>query len=212
MTRRDAIKQTALVLGYAVSASAAAGVMAGCEAPAGESWMPSFVSPEEGEMLAVIAECIVPRTGEGKNAIPGARDVNVHRFIDVMMKSYIKQKDVSNFMEGLGQVNEKSQSAHQKNFLELSGEEQNALLTSIAEAEMEEMKKRKQAEEEMPGAEIGATEGDVKGFFQQMKELTLLGYFSSEKVGKEVLNFDPVPTAYDGCIDISTVGNVNWAI
>ena len=212
MTRRDAIKQTALVLGYAVSASAAAGVMAGCEAPAGETWMPSFVSPEEGEILAQIAECIVPRTGTGENAMPGARDVNAHRFIDVMVKSYVRPKEQASFMEGLAQINTKSQAAHQKNFLELNSDQQNAFLVSIAKEEEEEMKKRKQGEEEMPGAEIGATEGATKGFFQQMKELTLLGYFSSEKVGKEVLNFDPIPSAYDGCIDISTVGNVNWAI
>ena len=59
----------------------------------------------------------------------------------------------------------------------------------------------------------GIAEGAGRdSFFAKMKELTLTGYFTSEKVGKEVLNYDPIPGDYKGCRDIEEVGNVNWTI
>jgi hypothetical protein len=49
-----------------------------------------------------------------------------------------------------------------------------------------------------------------KTFFHLIKELTLLGYFTAEPVGKNVLHYDPIPGRYQGCIPISEVGNVSW--
>ena len=47
-------------------------------------------------------------------------------------------------------------------------------------------------------------------FFYQLKELTVVGYFTSETVGKTVLHYDPVPGRFDACVPIAEVGNVNW--
>ena len=55
-----------------------------------------------------------------------------------------------------------------------------------------------------------ASQNKEKTFFHQIKELTLLGYFTSEPVGKNVLHYDPIPGRYDGCIPLSEVGNKSW--
>jgi hypothetical protein len=38
----------------------------------------------------------------------------------------------------------------------------------------------------------------------------VLGYFTSEQVGRNVLLYDPVPGRYDGCVPIDQVGRRNW--
>ena len=41
-------------------------------------------------------------------------------------------------------------------------------------------------------------------------ELTVLGYFTSETVGKTVLHYDPVPGRFEACIPLAEVGNRAW--
>ena len=48
-------------------------------------------------------------------------------------------------------------------------------------------------------------------FFYLLKSTTLLGFFTSEVGATEVLNYDPVPGNYDGCIPLESVGGKTWA-
>jgi hypothetical protein len=47
-------------------------------------------------------------------------------------------------------------------------------------------------------------------FFLQFKELTMVGYFTSEVGATQVLRYEPVPGFYDGCIPFEEVGRT-WA-
>jgi len=56
---------------------------------------------------------------------------------------------------------------------------------------------------------------EVKGkydrpFILTMKELTVVGFFTSEPGCKQVLQYEPVPGAYHGCIPLAEVGKT-WA-
>ena len=63
----------------------------------------------------------------------------------------------------------------------------------------------------------GALQGEEKDrfaiykFLFTIREFALLGYFTSEKIGKEYLVFDPIPGGYKPCIPLSEVGNA-WTI
>ena len=54
---------------------------------------------------------------------------------------------------------------------------------------------------------------DYKMYYclMEIRKLSLFGYFTSEKIGKEVLNFDPIPGEYDPCIPLADIGNA-WTI
>ncbi|NJM26523.1 MAG: gluconate 2-dehydrogenase subunit 3 family protein [Bacteroidia bacterium] len=55
-------------------------------------------------------------------------------------------------------------------------------------------------------------EGGERPFIMQMKELTMLGYFTSEAGATQVLQYEAVPGAYHGCIPLSEAGNgKTWA-
>ena len=49
-----------------------------------------------------------------------------------------------------------------------------------------------------------------KPFLLEVKELTLLGFFTSKPGATEVLQYNQVPGPYKGCVPLSTVGKA-WA-
>ena len=192
MKRRDALKRTALIMGYAVSATAMAGVMNGCKADTTTPdaiWKPQFFSAPQIKNLAEAVERILPKT-----ETPGAKDMMVHRFIDELMHSIYKPEESKIYSDGMDKMEANAQAAHQKSFADLEDTQKDALLTTM-------MKDAKIEKDNNPDAEFPP-------FFNALKELTFLGFFTSEKVGKEVFAYDPVPGKYDGCIPLE--GNA-WA-
>ncbi len=190
MNRRDAIKRTAFLMGGTISAAAMVGVLNGCQPVSkGINWEPQFLTLEQGKMVSLIAERIIPAT-----ETPGAKDVGVPEFIDLMLKDYYEGKDQKRFLEGLAKVESDAQSAHGKPFVQLNPEEQDAILTKFDRVAFDTNKN-------------GV---DDQPFFTMVKELTLLGYFTSEVGATEVLQYDPVPGNYEGCVPLVDVGRA-WA-
>ena len=196
MKRRDAIKRTGLMLGYAISASALAGVMNGCVAEPtsdGITWKPSFLKEDQASLVAEIAERIMPATNT-----PGAKDVGVPQFIDEMLNSYYKPYEKEAFTNGLASFTKSCQEKFSQSFEKCSNKQRDELLT-------EYMKSGKKEDDANKDKEDTPT-----SFFFMMKELTLLGYFSSEKVGTELLNYDPVPGEYIACMPLADVDGKAW--
>ena len=81
MNRRELLQRVAMLMGGAISAPAVLGVLNGCAPKPTSSWQPLFLSKEEGAMVEAVSDLIIPRTGT-----PGAREVGVPTFIDVILK------------------------------------------------------------------------------------------------------------------------------
>jgi gluconate 2-dehydrogenase gamma chain len=185
LTRREAIQRTVALLGVAIAPSILAGVGRAqyAAARAGATAKPVHLTPKQFEIVAAAAERILPRTDT-----PGAVDVGAPAFIDLMVGEYLTAEEKGVFTAGLAEVDAAATAAHQRGFAQLTPAQQDAVLTRIAVAS--------QAKE--------------KTFFHALRELTLLGYFTSEQVGKNVTHYDPIPGAYRGCVPISEVGNKAW--
>jgi hypothetical protein len=183
MTRREAIKRAALFLGVAISPSLISGALHAATASAGAPPTPNFLSAKQMETAAAIAERILPRTDT-----PGAIDVGVPAFIDLMVGKYSSAEEQKLFTEGLAEFDALSVAKHRRSFGALSAEQQDALLMELAVAAQKKN----------------------KTFCHQIREMTIVGYFTSEKVGRNVLHYLPVPGRFDACVPISEVGNVNW--
>ncbi|WP_235295629.1 gluconate 2-dehydrogenase subunit 3 family protein [Portibacter marinus] len=52
----------------------------------------------------------------------------------------------------------------------------------------------------------------LRNGFQALKQQSVAYYLNTEKVGKEFLNYLPVPGEYEGCIELSEVDGKAWAI
>lgn len=186
MDRRDAIKRTTLLLGGALSASAVTGVLQGCQPDTSLDWMPQAFSEDQARLLAEIAEIIIPATDT-----PGAKDAMVDRFIDLMVADVYTEEESNAFLAGLDAFNERAKSAHGSDFLQLDKDTQLAMVEAEDAAAMD-------AQGERP-------------FFRTMKELTLLGYFTSEPGATQALEYLPIPGRLEGCTPLKE-GQKAWAL
>ncbi|MCB0518075.1 MAG: gluconate 2-dehydrogenase subunit 3 family protein [Lewinellaceae bacterium] len=188
MNRREAIKRTSILLGGTLSASAMMGVLNGCKAEPSITWAPEYFTTDEGGLVEAIVGRIIPLTDT-----PGAIEAGVPQFIDTMMAGFYQEKEKNTFREGLKKVEEDAKAAHGKPFAKLSEEEQDALLTKLDQAAFAD------------GVDRGTPD-----FFRMAKELTVLGFCTSEAGATEFLKYEPVPGDYKGCIPYSEVGAA-WA-
>jgi glucoside 3-dehydrogenase (cytochrome c) hitch-hiker subunit len=200
MNRRELIQRVAMLMGGAISAPAVLGVLSGCSPkPSGASWTPQFLSKEEGAVVEDVADLILPRTDT-----PGARDVGVPAFIDVILKDAYPADDQARFVSGLKDFDAEAQRAHGKPFLELPQAQRLAFLQKVHdEAAVAE---RKQADNEVPPSERN------RPFVLMMKELTMLGFFVSKPGATQVLQYVAVPGGFQACIPLAQAGNgKQWA-
>nr|WP_295871089.1 gluconate 2-dehydrogenase subunit 3 family protein [uncultured Chitinophaga sp.] len=191
MHRRDAIRNVAILLGTAISASTLS-ALESCTGSAPKNY--DLHKPETKALLAEIAETIIPTT-----STPGAKAAKVDEFIVVMMNDCYKKSDQEVFLDGLKKIDAASQKQFKKNFMEITPEQRTELLTQI-DKERVEYNKRKDKKE-----------GDPTHYFQYLKELTLLGYFTSKEGATQALRYVPVPGKYEGCIPYKK-GDKAWAV
>src|SRR5687768_3381096 len=107
MDRREAIKRTALALGFAVSAPAIMGVLKGCKPAPALTYSPEFFTEDQAGLISELSEIILPRT-----STPGAKDVGVPGFIDGLLKTVYTKDEQDKFIKGLTAFNEDAIQAH----------------------------------------------------------------------------------------------------
>ena len=201
--RREAIRRVALLMGGAVSAPAILGVLAGCSAEpdaAGTDkkaeWKPVFLTLAQAALVAEVAEIMIPRTDT-----PGAKDVGVAGFIDKMLKDVYPKDDQTHFFAGLADFEAQAKREHGRAFLELEPPLRAALVKQVHDPAVE-------AERE---AKLPLSERH-RPFILMMKELTMLGFFTSEPGATQVLQYRPVPGAYQACVPLAQAGKgKTWA-
>jgi hypothetical protein len=178
ISRREAIRRAALAAGVMLSAEWLS-IVDGARPRA----QGTGLSAPQASLAGAIADRILPRTDT-----PGAADVGVPAFIDLLYRDFMSPEEQKMLTDGLGAVDAAAKSAGGASFVTLTPNRQDELLRSIAKAE----------------------EGREEGFFRLIRSATILGYFTSEQVGRTVLHYDPVPGSYDGCVPIDQVGRRNW--
>lgn len=194
MNRREAIQRTALVLGYAVSAPALMAVLNGCKATPELNYKPVFFTEDQARLVSELAEIILPKT-----TTPGAKDLGVPSFIDLALKDTYLQKDKDRYLTGLTAFDELAKKNFGDTFIDLDPEKQQQHVKTVHDEAVAAERKGEVKKEERP-------------FILMTKELTLLGFFTSEVGATQILQYDPVPGAYHGCIPLAEAGNgKQWA-
>lgn len=199
MKRRDALARVALLMGGTLTAPTLIAFLDGCKTSNETANAANFTfSADQLSMVSEIAEIIIPKTDT-----PGAKDAKVGEFIQLMLKDCYYPKDQKSFMDGLSKLEE-------KDFMKGTPEAQTALLTTAETDAGNELKRI--GDERKKAKDAGQTfEEPGVPFFRLMKELTLLGYFTSEQGAQQALEYVPVPGRYDGCIDLKP-GQKAWAM
>lgn len=180
-TRREAILKTSAAFGGATLIGQAL-MLAGCErdtaeAPATKESRDELFSDTDVALLDEIAETIFPETDT-----PGAKAAGVGPFIALMVTDAYSPEDQDVFKEGLATIDRECQQAHGKNFVELSSAERLGIAERLDREQFDA--------------------GEVAHYFRMLKELTVLGFFTSETAYNEILEYVETPGRYDGCRDL----------
>lgn len=190
MNRREVIKNVALLLGGTFSAPTVMAMNHWEKAIKVNSNIATFsLTATQQKIVAEIAELILPRTDTLGEASPGAKDVGVPAFIEMMLKDCYAQAEHLSFVEGLVLL-------EQSKFLEMNQSERHGVLKFMEQETKAEMKARQVKQTKMGDNDDHEDIKKVaKGlpFWRLMKELTLLGYFTSEAGIKASFEYVQIP-------------------
>lgn len=189
MNRRDALSRVALILGGTVVGAHV--FLEGCNPAEKKAATPGTFSDSDIAYLDEIADTIIPTTNT-----PGAKAAKVGAFMTVMVNDCYDEKDQKVFFDGMKQLDEACNKQFGKSFMDIDATQRKTLLTEIDKEAKDYMAKKKPE--------------DAKHYFRLMKELTLLGYFTSEIGATQALRYIAVPGKYEGCIPYKK-GDRAWA-
>ena len=190
MNRRDAISRVALLLGGTVIG--AEFFLNGCTSADQKVGQSINFTPDDIAYLDEVAETIIPQTDT-----PGAKAAKVGTFMTVMVKDCYDEKNQKIFLDGMTALNEASKKKYNNGFMKITPEQRKELLTEI-DKEQKDYKKNKKKE-------------DDTHYFTQMKQLTLLGYFTSKEGATQALRYVAVPGRFEACIPYKK-GDKAWAL
>ena len=130
-------------------------------------------------LLDEIGDTIIPPTG-----IPGAKAVRIGAFMTMMVTDCYNDREHEVFREGLRRIDEDCRAKYGKSFMESTPAERTDLANELEAQQRAQYSKK--------------TKGEPPHYFRMMKELTILGYFSSEIGCTQALRWMEVPGAYHG--------------
>ena len=190
MNRRTAVKSLGVLLGAAVSPGVARAISAGYRAPlVGSAYR--VLTAEQGELLATLVEIIIPATDT-----PGARAARVDAYIDGLLADVFTADERAQFLAGLDDVDARTRAAHGVIFVETTPERRVTLMQAMAEeGKNAPPRPRRRRPKPEPGP-----------FFPWLKELTVVGYYTSEIGATQELKYVHVAGRYDGDVPYRTVG------
>ena len=188
LTRREAIRRVSALLGGAALIGQSAW-LAGCatgQRAAGELFLAGDVA-----LLDEIADTILPTT-----KTPGAKAAGVGPFMATMVADTYDPREQRVFVDGLATLERECERLHGVAFMAASPAQRVALLERLDREALEHMRS------------VGADERPH--YFRMIKELTLLGYFTSEIGYTQAMRYVETPGRFDPCVTY-TAGDKAWA-
>src|SRR3984957_4368398 len=225
--RREAIRRVSALLGGVAfvggnSLLAAVENASGTVQPA-----PGKFSARDVAYLDEIAETILPAT-----KTPGAKAAKTGAFMALMVTDCYSPAEQKVFRDGMRKVDEAMRNTNNVSFMTATPAQRLAVLTTLDHEQKRVMDAREAADrkrkglspvvggdateakaENVPGTPVVAAQPvgpQPAHYFRMMKELALLGFFTSKIGCTEALRYVEAPGRFDACIPY-TPGQPAWA-
>ena len=195
MQRRDTLKGLLLLGGFGFSASVqralAAGLVSGAVAA-------GAFDASARTLVAAMAERIIPATDT-----PGAVEAGVVDFIEQIVFQWYTDAEREIFLQGLQDTGSMAETQFQQDFETLDGERQDRLLG--------ELEQRALAAATPRAFSLQTNlEEDLSPFFAKLKELVVVGYYTSEIGATRELRYERMPMVYRADVPLAEIGRA-WA-
>lgn len=181
-SRRELMLGVTALFGSTLVAPLARAATAAAKGPDGFTASHAALTTEQRAMVAALSERIIPTTDT-----PGAVAAGVPGFIEMMLADWYEPTDRNEFMAGLGVMDGYARVRYSKPYAELAPDSQDAILTTAME---------------------NALPGLSGRFFEQCRQMVILGYYSSEIGCRQERVYLPVPGRYDGAYPYAEVRRV----
>ena len=135
------------------------------------------LSPAHLALVRAIADTIIPRTNT-----PGATDVGVHKFVDVIVNEHLTEAERVAALAGLDAIDARARTESNVTFAELSADKRSAMIDSF---------------------EKGDRSAEPSQTYWRLKGLVVHGYFTSERVMKDVLKVTVMPGKFEGAAPVT---------
>ncbi len=196
MHRREAIKRVSALLGGValVGGSALWTACAGDRAPGATSRAPdaSTFTATDVTFLDEIADTILPDTAKS----PGAKAARVGAFMALMVTDCYEPADQQIFRAGMKQLDDACKATHNTAFVSATTAQRQQVLEAI-DRETKQYMDTKKADQ-------------PTHYFRMIKELTLVGYFTSEIGYTKAMRYVEAPGRFDPCAPY-VKGETSWA-
>ena len=214
ISRREAIlRVTALLGGVALVGGTA--LLTGCRE---ENTDVPFTA-DEIAYLDEIADTILPQT-----STPGAKAAKTGAFMALIVTDSYSPHDRRIFRQGMHKLDKASDKAYGVSFVKATPQQRLTLLNVLDREQFDEGEARKAeaikkaeaflSEKTAPVSDLNAASGITAKppthYFRMMKELALLGYFTSEIGCTQAQRYAETPGKYEPCIPYQP-GQKAWA-
>lgn len=195
MKRRDVLKGLGLSMGFIVATPSILSLLQSCKRTEMLDWKPAFFTDEQITVLNNLVDLILPKTAD----LPGALDVKVPQFIDAYVNEVSTPDEQKEFKDGIDAVIKKLNKA----VADLKVADYDKILAHYLKA----------SKNEQLAFENDKTEALVYGTLTSLRSFSIWAYKTSEKVGKEVLAYDPIPGVLIGCMPLQEAsGGKAWSL
>ncbi len=213
MNRRIALQRVALLAGGLIAAPTLSTLLNGCKSK--DSAISNFsFSKVDWSLVDEISEVIIPKTDT-----PGAKELKVVEILEVLLGDCYSETQQNHFLAGLRTVEEESQKLG-GDFVSLSSENK----IKVVEIMREKAKEERAANEAKAELEAKSEKNEVKEvdaetgkekekaeeeeaptpFYNLMRDLTIVGYYTSEYGITKAYDYVPVPGKFESCITVQS--------
>lgn len=147
------------------------------------------LNPHQDATVNAMTEMILPRTDT-----PGAADVGVSQFIDLMLTEWYDEQDRARFLSGLAEVDQRTEMLFGKNFVEGSPDQKSEILIWLGEKMIEEADATGGRSRQRRGSSPRS-----ESFYPMLRHLTLTAYYTSEAGATQELHFQVIPDSHEEC-------------
>lgn len=227
INRREAIRRVSVLLGGVALAGGNRLLAAVDKAASAAEQAPGKFSAQDVAYLDEIAETILPAT-----KTPGAKAAKTGAFMALMVTDCYSPAEQQVFWDGMRKVDDATKAANNVSFMAATPQQRLAVFTRLDHEQKRVMDAREAADrkrkglspvvggdaieakaENVPGTPaVSAENPDLEPahYFRMMKELALLGFFTSKIGCTQVLRYVEAPGRFDACLPY-TPGEQAWA-
>lgn len=177
--------------GFVVATPTVLSILTGCSTAAGE-WTPQFLSAQQGRFLTKLVDVFLPKSEQ----LPSATELNVPEFIDRYVNEIYLSENQNYFKTAFSATTKKLTTYSGLKLDDVEDEHLKRFLDENLKVEGE-IDKERLADPDFRGM-------TTSEFLNILKSLSIKAYLTTERIGEEILAYEPIPGAYY-CGDLQTL-------